>query len=73
MVIVAGVGAQNRDWTLFSSATLVHSDTVIRNAVVKNFFLEVVPLGGGTGRRGGSRGVRRGDTMPGSAIITRTI
>ena len=59
MVVVAGVGAQNRDWTLFSSVTLVHSDTVIRNAVTK--FLEVMPLGGGgTGRRGGSRGHERG-------------
>ena len=43
---MAGVGAQNRDKTLFSSVTLVQSDTVPLVSWI------VGPLGGGLGREG---------------------
>ena len=52
---MAGVGAQNRDKTLFSSVTLVQSDTVPLVSWI------VGPLGGGVGEGGeGSRGACRG-------------
>ena len=63
---MAGVGAQNRDETLFSSVTLVQSDTVPLISWI------VGPLGWGVGE-GGEGGVMRIFEPPGELSLQTTL